>query len=136
MNDRERGRISLEQNDTARASAQCFDRNGAGAGIGIEEHGSFDFGRQYIEKGFAQPIRGGANRKTGHCFEPAASKSSSNHSHRSAYLHKAVLALPVFLNVAGHVAQLIGRVRVGYQRLGFTARQFQNVCVAEQIRNM
>ncbi len=71
----------FDEGGAAGTSRNCFETDGAAAGVGVDEVGVFDFWLQDAEEGFAEAIWRGADVHAGDGFDTAAAEFSGNYAH-------------------------------------------------------
>lgn len=120
------------------AATECFYTNRARTGVSIQEDCALDARSQCVEQRFAESIRSRPNGKSRKRFEPTAAEPSGDNPHgryRSAYLDKAIFALPVLLNVMDDMPEFFLRCRFLNQPLRFAARYLENIGITHEIGN-
>jgi hypothetical protein len=75
------GGVIFYEEDVFGAAAQGFNADGAGAGEKIEEAGARDSGGENVEKGFAEPVAGGAEVGGVEGFELARAVQAGDDAH-------------------------------------------------------
>jgi hypothetical protein len=133
-----RGRVILEKNNLASATAQGLDAHGAGTGETVEEARAGDRVTQDIEECFAQTVTCGTQGPALEAFEEAAAVGSGNDAHRistkpSSDPGQLIAPLPLAGQPAKNALELGSLRRIVGEREGFAARQLQQFAVPQRI---
>src|SRR5271170_5838823 len=127
----------FDKNHFGCATAERLDADCAGSSEDVRESRARHAFSEDIEKCFAQPVAGGAQRGALETLELTAAKCACNHAHRyrwaSADVRQMVAAPPFPGQHTQQAAQRILLTRLLSQLKRLAPRQFQKFAVAQRI---